>query len=161
MKRTNTFAVRPLTDDDEQVLRDLLDASAALWNEINYQRLMRYNDEDGFKDEDVWDADTGALEGNTKTFSARPPPKLSGEQTPKHGAGSSRTRKRTTTSRTRRLPNTRNRRDSVVLEIGDFQWSANRRFASTTKTTDVFSRASSERTHTPSNGATAPDLRLS
>ncbi len=49
MKRANTFAVRPLTDDDEHVLRDLLDASAALWNEINYQRLMRYNDEDGFQ----------------------------------------------------------------------------------------------------------------
>ncbi len=41
MKRTNTFVVRPLTDD-EQVLCDLLDASAALWNEINYERLMRY-----------------------------------------------------------------------------------------------------------------------
>jgi putative transposase len=66
MKRTNTFAVRPLTDDDEQVLRDLLDASAALWNEINYERLMRYNDEDGFEGEDVWDADTGALEGKYK-----------------------------------------------------------------------------------------------
>ena len=66
MKRTNTFAVRPLTDDDEQVLRDLLDASAALWNEINYQRLMRYNDEDGFEDEGVWDVDTGTLEGNYK-----------------------------------------------------------------------------------------------
>ncbi|MCU4926553.1 transposase [Halobacteria archaeon AArc-dxtr1] len=65
MKRANTFAVRPLTDDDEQVLHDLLDASAALWNEINYQRLMRYNDEDGF-DGDVWDADTGALEGKYK-----------------------------------------------------------------------------------------------
>ena len=65
MKRANTFAVRPLTDDDEQVLRDLLDASAALWNEINYQRLMRYNDEDGFEG-DVWDADTGALEGKYK-----------------------------------------------------------------------------------------------
>jgi putative transposase len=62
MKRANTFAVRPLTDDGEQVLRDLLDASAALWNEVNYQRLMRYNDEDGFEG-DVWDADTGALEG--------------------------------------------------------------------------------------------------
>jgi len=58
MKRTNTFAVRPLTDDDEQVLRDLLGASAALWNEINYQRLMRYNDEDGFEG-DVWDASYG------------------------------------------------------------------------------------------------------
>ncbi len=49
MKRANTFAVRPLTDDDEQVLRELLDASAALWNEINYERLIRYNDEDGFE----------------------------------------------------------------------------------------------------------------
>jgi len=65
VKRANTFTVRPLTDDDEQVLRDLLDASAALWNEINYQRLMRYNDEDGF-DGGVWDADTGALEGKYK-----------------------------------------------------------------------------------------------
>jgi transposase len=65
MKRTNTFAVRPLTDDDEQVLRELLDASAALWNEINYERLMRYNDEDGFEG-DVWDADTGQLEGQYK-----------------------------------------------------------------------------------------------
>ena len=65
MKRTNTFAVRPLTDDDERVLRELLDAAAALWNEINFQRLMRYNDEDGFKG-DVWDADTGQLEGKYK-----------------------------------------------------------------------------------------------
>ncbi len=65
MERVNTFAVRPLTDDDEQVLRDLLDACAALWNEINYQRLMRYNDEDGFEG-NVWDADTGALEGKYK-----------------------------------------------------------------------------------------------
>ena len=65
MKRTNTFAVRPLTDADEQVLRQVLDASAALWNEINYQRLMRYNDEDGFEG-DVWDADTGHLEGQYK-----------------------------------------------------------------------------------------------
>ena len=70
MKRTNTFAVRPLTDGDEQVLRDLLDASAALWNEINYQRLMRYNDEDGFEDEGVWDTDTGALEGKYKAVLA-------------------------------------------------------------------------------------------
>jgi len=65
MKRTNTFAVRPLSDDGEQALRDLLDASAALWNEVNFQRLMRYNDEDGFEG-DVWDADTGALEGKYK-----------------------------------------------------------------------------------------------
>ncbi|MFC6977098.1 RNA-guided endonuclease InsQ/TnpB family protein [Halomicroarcula sp. GCM10025709] len=66
MKRTNTFAVRPLSDDGEQLLRDLLDASAALWNEVNYQRLMRYNDKGGFEGEDVWDADTGSLEGKYK-----------------------------------------------------------------------------------------------
>jgi putative transposase len=65
MKRTNTFAVRPLSDTGEQLLRDLLDASAALWNEVNYERLMRYNDEDGFEG-DVWDADTGTLEGKYK-----------------------------------------------------------------------------------------------
>jgi putative transposase len=65
MKRTNTFAVRPPSDDGEQLLRDLLDASAALWNEVNYQRLMRYNDEDGFEG-DLWDADTGRLEGKYK-----------------------------------------------------------------------------------------------
>ena len=66
MKRTNTFAVRPLSDNGEQLLQDLLDASAALWNETNYQRLMRYNDEDGFEG-DVWDADTGHLEGTYKS----------------------------------------------------------------------------------------------
>jgi len=65
MKRTNTFAVRPLSDNGEQLLRDLLDASAALWNEVNYQRLMRYNDEDGFE-AGIWDADTGRLEGRYK-----------------------------------------------------------------------------------------------
>jgi len=61
-ERTNTFAVRPLSETGEQLLRDLLDASAALWNEANYERLMRYNGEDGFED-NVWDADTGRLEG--------------------------------------------------------------------------------------------------
>ncbi len=65
MKRTNTFTVRPLTGTGEQLLRDLLDASAALWNEVNYQRLMRYNDEAGFEG-DVWTADTGQLEGRYK-----------------------------------------------------------------------------------------------
>jgi putative transposase len=60
------FTVRPLSHSGEHLLRDLLDASAALWNEVNYQRLMRYNDEDGFEGEDVWDADTGRLEGQYK-----------------------------------------------------------------------------------------------
>ncbi|AZQ16089.1 RNA-guided endonuclease TnpB family protein [Halorubrum sp. PV6] len=65
MMRTNTFVVRPHSEDGERVLRDLLDASAALWNEVNYERLMRYNDEDDFEG-DVWDADTGSLEGQYK-----------------------------------------------------------------------------------------------
>jgi len=66
VKRTNTFTVRPLSDSGEQLLRDLLDASAALWNEANYERLMRYNDEDGYKNEDTFEADTGHLEGKYK-----------------------------------------------------------------------------------------------
>jgi len=38
MKRTNEFAVVPQSEEDEELLRRLLDASAALWNEINYER---------------------------------------------------------------------------------------------------------------------------
>jgi putative transposase len=30
--------VRPLSEQDERLLRDLLDASAGLWNELNYER---------------------------------------------------------------------------------------------------------------------------
>jgi hypothetical protein len=49
MKRTNTFTVRPLSEGGEHLPRDVLDASAALWNETTYERLMRYTDEDGFE----------------------------------------------------------------------------------------------------------------
>ena len=66
MKRTNVFTVRPLSEGGEHLLRDLLDASAALWNETNYERLIRYNDEDGYDREDVWNVDTGHLEGRYK-----------------------------------------------------------------------------------------------
>jgi len=38
MKRTNEFVVVPQSDEDEELIRRLLDASAALWNEINYER---------------------------------------------------------------------------------------------------------------------------
>ncbi len=38
MKWTNTFEVVPQSDEDGGLLRRLLDASAALWNEINYER---------------------------------------------------------------------------------------------------------------------------
>jgi len=51
MKRTNTFDVVPQSEQDEELLRRLLDASAALWNEINYERRENYADPDA----DVWD----------------------------------------------------------------------------------------------------------
>nr|WP_089767476.1 RNA-guided endonuclease TnpB family protein [Halobellus clavatus] len=50
MRRTNTFAVRPLSDQDEQLLRELLDASASLWNELTYERRQQF-----FDGESVWD----------------------------------------------------------------------------------------------------------
>ena len=48
--RTNTFAVRPRSMQDEQLLRDLLDASASLWNELTYERRQNF-----FDGESVWD----------------------------------------------------------------------------------------------------------
>jgi len=53
MKRTNEFEVVPQSDEDEELFRRLLDASAALWNEINYQRRTNFDDPDG----DVWEID--------------------------------------------------------------------------------------------------------
>ena len=50
MRRTNTFAVRPLSADDKRLLLDLLDASASLWNELNYERRQQF-----FDGESVWD----------------------------------------------------------------------------------------------------------
>ena len=50
MRRTNTFAVRPLSSEDEHLLRELLDASASLWNELNYERRQQFFDGDS-----VWD----------------------------------------------------------------------------------------------------------
>ena len=51
MKRANSFEVIPQSEADEELLRRLLDASAALWNEITYERREHYADPDG----DVWD----------------------------------------------------------------------------------------------------------
>jgi len=48
--RTNTFAVRPLSPEDEQLLRNLLDASASLWNELSYDRRQQF-----FDGKSVWD----------------------------------------------------------------------------------------------------------
>jgi putative transposase len=50
VRRTNTFAVRPLSTEGEHLLRELLDASASLWNELNYERRQKFFDGDS-----VWD----------------------------------------------------------------------------------------------------------
>lgn len=52
MKRTNTFAVRARFEQDEQLLRELLDASASLWDELTYERRQQY-----FDGESVWDTE--------------------------------------------------------------------------------------------------------
>lgn len=43
--------MRPLSTQDEQLLRELLDASASLWNELTYDRRQQFFDGDS-----VWDA---------------------------------------------------------------------------------------------------------
>ena len=50
MKRTNTFVVRPCSEQDKRLLREVLDASASLWNELTYERRQQY-----FDGESVWD----------------------------------------------------------------------------------------------------------
>lgn len=66
MKRANTFNVNPVSQQDTELLKRVLDASAALWNTINYERLMRYNNEDEYKNEGVWDVNTSELEDRYK-----------------------------------------------------------------------------------------------
>jgi len=51
MKRTNTFEVVPQSTEDAELLRRVLDASAALWNEINFERRENFADPDA----DVFD----------------------------------------------------------------------------------------------------------
>ena len=50
VRRANTFAVRPLSAGDKQLLCDLLDASASLWNELTYERRQNF-----FDGKSVWD----------------------------------------------------------------------------------------------------------
>jgi len=38
MKRVNEFEARPRTPEQQEALLELLDASAALWNELTYNR---------------------------------------------------------------------------------------------------------------------------
>jgi putative transposase len=60
MKRTNTFKIKP-KPSQKQVLEELLDASASLWNEINYQRRQAF-----FNNENIWNVNTGKIKGNYK-----------------------------------------------------------------------------------------------
>lgn len=53
MRRVNTFTVSPLRERDELILYEVLDASAALWNELTYHRRQAF-----FHDEDVWAVDS-------------------------------------------------------------------------------------------------------
>jgi putative transposase len=50
VRRTNTVAVRPRSEADERLLRELLDASASLWNELTHERRQQF-----FDGESVWD----------------------------------------------------------------------------------------------------------
>ncbi|MDS0475689.1 transposase [Natrinema sp. 1APR25-10V2] len=50
MKRTNTFEVHPRSDQDREILFELLDASAPLWNEVTYERRQQF-----FDGHSVWD----------------------------------------------------------------------------------------------------------
>ncbi len=50
MRRTNTFVVRPRSEQDAELLHELLDASASLWNELTYEHRQNY-----FDGKSVWD----------------------------------------------------------------------------------------------------------
>jgi putative transposase len=52
VRRTNTFDVQPLSAADERLFRELLDASASLWNQLNYERRQNF-----FAGESVWGTD--------------------------------------------------------------------------------------------------------
>ncbi|GGK79528.1 RNA-guided endonuclease InsQ/TnpB family protein [Haloarcula sebkhae] len=52
MRRTNSFDVVPQSEQDEAVLRRLLDASASLWNQLTYERRQHF-----FAGESVWDSE--------------------------------------------------------------------------------------------------------
>ena len=55
VRRVNTFTVVPRSDADEELLRRLLDASASLWNQLNYERRQNFTDPD--IDKSVWDTE--------------------------------------------------------------------------------------------------------
>lgn len=52
MRRTNTFDVRPRSKKERVLLFELLDAAAALYNELTYERWRAF-----FGADDVWAVD--------------------------------------------------------------------------------------------------------
>lgn len=50
MKSTNQFGVRPRSEQDRELLHELLDASASLWNELTFERRQQF-----FDGKSVWD----------------------------------------------------------------------------------------------------------
>jgi putative transposase len=52
MRRTNSFEVVPQSEQDEDILRQLLDASASLWNQLTYERRQQF-----FAGESVWNCE--------------------------------------------------------------------------------------------------------
>ena len=52
MKRTKTFEVRPLSESDEALLQEVMDATASFWNGLTYARRQRF-----FGDESIWETD--------------------------------------------------------------------------------------------------------
>ena len=62
MKRANEFSVRPASRKKHRVVTRWLDASASLWNEATYARRQAL-----LNDENVWDVNTGRLEGQYKS----------------------------------------------------------------------------------------------
>jgi putative transposase len=50
MRRTNTFTIRPRTPADRELLVRVLDASASLWNQLNFERRQQF-----FDGESIWD----------------------------------------------------------------------------------------------------------
>lgn len=55
MKRANTFRVVPRSDADRECLRRVLDASASLWNQLNYERRQNFTDPE--IDKSVWEVE--------------------------------------------------------------------------------------------------------
>lgn len=55
MRRVNSFTVVPRSDADEELFRRVLDASASLWNQLNYERRQNFTDPE--IDKSVWDTE--------------------------------------------------------------------------------------------------------